>query len=176
MPKLRTQVAIVGAGPAGLILSHLLQRQGIDCIVIETQGRKRIEERIRAGVLEQGTVDLLNEAGLGFRMQREGLLHNGIELRFDGQGHRIDLHELTGGRAVCVYGQHEIVKDLIAARLDAGGQILFEAKQVQVHDCATESPRITLLCEDEAMRLSAISLVDAMVFMASVAHRFLLAC
>ena len=153
MQTLRTQVAIVGAGPAGLILSHLLQRQGIDCIVIEAQSRKRIEERIRAGVLEQGTIDLLNQVGVGSRMQREGLLHNGIELRFNGQGHRIDLHELTGGRAVCVYGQHEIVKDLIAARLAAGGQILFEAKQAQMHDCATESPRITLLCDDDAYEI-----------------------
>ena len=130
MSKLRTQVAIIGAGPAGLILSHLLHREGVDCIVIETHSRKHIEERIRAGVLEQGTVDLLNEAGAGGRMRREGLIHHGIELRFNGRGHRIDLHELTGGRAVCVYGQQEIIKDLIAARLTAGGQIVFEAEQI----------------------------------------------
>ena len=95
---LRTQVAIVGAGPAGLILSHLLRLAGIDSIIIETKARKHLEERIRAGVLEQGTVDLLNQAGVGERMQREGLVHGGIQLRFNGRSHRIDLQELTGGR------------------------------------------------------------------------------
>ena len=140
---LRTQVAIVGAGPAGLILSHLLHLAGIDSIIIETKARKHLEERIRAGVLEQGTVDLLNQAGVGERMQREGLVHGGIELRFNERSHRIDLQELTGGRSVCVYPQHEIVKDLISARLQAGGQILFEATQVQIHDLKTNSPRVT---------------------------------
>ncbi len=146
---LRTQVAIVGAGPAGLILSHLLHLAGIDSIIIETKARNHLEERIRAGVLEQGTVDLLNQAGVGERMQREGLVHGGIELRFNGRSHRIDLRELTGGRSVCVYPQHEIVKDLISARLQAGGQILFEATQVQIHDLTTNSPRVTFQHADE---------------------------
>jgi p-hydroxybenzoate 3-monooxygenase len=141
--KLRTQVGIVGAGPAGLILSHLLHLRGIDSIVIESQTRQRLEQRIRAGVLEQGTVDLLNESGVGERMRREGLVHHGIELRFNARGHRIDLHELTGGRAITVYAQNEVVKDLIDARLHAGGQIFFEAAHAAIHDFDGESPRIT---------------------------------
>jgi p-hydroxybenzoate 3-monooxygenase len=139
---MRTQVGIVGAGPAGLLLSHLLHLEGIESIVIETHSRRHVEERIRAGVLEQGTVDLLNETGVGERMRREGLIHHGIELRFNKQGHRINLYELTGGRAITVYGQHEVVKDLILARLQAGGQILFEVDQVTVHDFNGTSPRI----------------------------------
>jgi len=111
---LRTQVGIVGAGPAGLLLSHLLHLEGIESIVIETGSRQHVEERIRAGVLEQGTVDLLNGAGVGDRMRREGLVHLGIELRFNRRGHRIDLHGLTGGRAITVYAQHEVLKDLIS--------------------------------------------------------------
>jgi len=142
--KLRTQVGIVGAGPAGLILSHLLHLEGIDSIVIEARARKHVEERLRAGVLEQGTVDLLNESGVGGRMRREGLVHHGIELRFNCRSHRIDLHQLTGGRSIAVYGQHELVKDLIGARIEAGGQIWFEACEVEIHDLQTESPRITL--------------------------------
>jgi p-hydroxybenzoate 3-monooxygenase len=141
--KLRTQVGIIGAGPAGLILSHLLHLEGIDSIVIESQTRQHVEERIRAGVLEQGTVDLLNQAGVGERMRREGLVHHGIELRFNRRGHRIDMHELTGGRAITVYAQHEVVKDLIGARLQAGGQIIFEAADVGIHDFERERPRIT---------------------------------
>lgn len=142
MSALRTQVGIVGAGPAGLILSHLLYLEGIDSIVIESQTRKHVEERIRAGVLEQGTVDLLNQAGVGERMRREGLVHHGIQLRFNRRGHRIDMHELTGGRAITVYAQHEVVKDLIGARLQAGGRIFFEAGQVGIHDFEGEQPRI----------------------------------
>jgi p-hydroxybenzoate 3-monooxygenase len=140
---LRTQVGIIGAGPAGLILSHLLHLEGISSVVIETQTRKHVEERIRAGILEQGTVDLLNESGVGGRMRREGLVHHGIELRFNRRGHRIDMHGLTGGRAITVYGQQEIVKDLIAARLEAGGQIVFEATHVSIRDFTSESPRIS---------------------------------
>ena len=132
--KLRTQVGIVGAGPAGLILSHLLHLRGIDSIVIERHSRPHVEARIRAGVLEQGTVDLLNESGVGERMRREGMVHHGIELRFNGRGHRIDMHALTGGRAITVYGQHEVVKDLIAARVQSGGAIFFEAANAAVHD------------------------------------------
>ncbi|HWE61797.1 MAG TPA: 4-hydroxybenzoate 3-monooxygenase [Chloroflexota bacterium] len=131
---MRTQVGIVGAGPAGLLLSHLLHLQGIESVVLEARSRTHVEERIRAGVLEQGTVDLLNEAGLGDRMRREGLIHRGIALRFRGRSHRLDFVELTGGRAITVYGQHEVVKDLIAARLAAGGQIVFEVEDVGVHE------------------------------------------
>ena len=129
---MRTQVGIVGAGPAGLLLSHLLHLEGVESIVVEARSRKRCEERIRAGVLEQGSVDLLNQAGLGARMRREGLVHHGIELRFERRGHRVDLHELTGGRAITVYGQQEVVKDMIDARLAAGGLVFFEASDVRV--------------------------------------------
>jgi p-hydroxybenzoate 3-monooxygenase len=127
----RTQVGIVGAGPAGLFLSCLLARAGIDSVVLENRGRDHVESRIRAGVLEQGTVDLLKEAGLADRLQREGLGHEGIEIRFAGQGHRIDFRALTG-KAITVYGQHEVVKDLIAARLAAGGPIHFEVSAATV--------------------------------------------
>lgn len=141
--QLRTQVGIVGAGPAGLMLAHLLHLEGIDSIVVEGQTRRHVEERIRAGVLEQGTVDLLNQSGVGERMRREGLVHHGIELRFNRCGHRIDLHDLTGGRAITVYSQHEVVKDLIRARLAARGRIFFESAQVHIHDFAGPHPRIT---------------------------------
>ncbi|HEY3743896.1 MAG TPA: 4-hydroxybenzoate 3-monooxygenase [Bryobacteraceae bacterium] len=142
--KLRTQVGIVGAGPAGLLLSHLLHLEGISSIVIECQTRQHVEERIRAGVLEQGTVDVLNQSGVGERMRREGMVHHGIELRFNGRGHRIDMHSLTGGRAITVYGQHQVVRDLIAARLAAGGRFFFEAANVEIHEFDRgERPRIT---------------------------------
>ena len=117
----RTQIGIVGAGPAGLILSHLLHLQGIESVVIENRSRQYVEERVRAGVLEQGTVDLLTETGVGERMKREGLVHHGIELRFNGRGHRIDFKDLTGGKGITIYSQHEVVKDLTNARIAAGG-------------------------------------------------------
>jgi len=138
---MRTQVAIIGAGPAGLLLSHLLHRAGIASVVIERHSRRHAEERIRAGVLEQGTVDLLVNTGIGDRLRREGLVHDGIELRFGGRGHRVDFKALTG-RTITVYGQHEVVKDLIAARLAAGGQLLFDSVTVSVHDFDTATPRI----------------------------------
>jgi len=139
---MRTQVGIVGAGPAGLLLAHLLTRQGIDCVVVEARARAYVEQRVRAGVLEQGTVDLLVASGVGDRLRREGLVHHGIELRFGGRGHRIDMTALTGGRAITVYGQQEVVKDLIAARLDAGGPILFEAADVAVAGLEGPAPAI----------------------------------
>ncbi len=142
MRSLRTQVGIVGAGPAGLLLAHLLERQGIAAVVLEAKSRSYVEERIRAGVLEQGTIDLLNEAGVGARMMSEGLPHEGIELLFDGTRHRIDLAELTGGRRIMVYGQHEVVKDLIAARLSAEAPLYFEVDAVQVADIDTAEPKI----------------------------------
>jgi len=132
----------VGAGPAGLLLSHLLYLQGIDSVVLETHSREYVEERVRAGVLEQGTVDLLNETGLGERMMRQGLAHHGIALQFARARHRIDFRELTGGKAVMVYAQHEVLKDLIAARLDAGGQLWFEVEEVRVSDFDGTRPRM----------------------------------
>ena len=119
--NLRTQVGIVGAGPAGLMLSHLLHLAGIESVVLEARSRRYVEERVRAGLLEQGTVNLLKETGVGERLTRLGLTHHGIELRFGGRGHRIDLSGLTGGSTVTIYAQHEVIKDLIAARLAAGG-------------------------------------------------------
>src|SRR5689334_2653125 len=114
---MRTQIGIVGAGPAGLTLSHLLHLQGIESVVLESRSRDYIESRIRAGVLEQGTVDLMIESGVGARLQREGLTHYGIELRFNAAGHRIDFADLTGGKGITIYAQHEVIKDLVAARL-----------------------------------------------------------
>ncbi len=139
---MQTQVGIVGGGPAGMLLSHLLHLQGIESVLFETRTREALETEIRAGVLEQGTADLLRETGVGGRMEENGAIHHGIELRFGGRGHRIDLHDLTDGRAITVYGQHEVVKDLIQARLDAGGEILFEAKVTGIHDLKTEAPKV----------------------------------
>jgi len=150
---LRTQVGIVGAGPAGLLLSHLLGREGIASIVVESRSRRHVEERIRAGVLEQQTVDLLDETGVGARMRREGLVHHGIKLRFSGRTARIDFAALTPGRAVTVYGQHEVVKDLIAARLQAGGTIVFDAQETSVHGHDGDAPSIAFTHEEKAMRV-----------------------
>ena len=138
----RTQVGIVGAGPAGLVLSHLLAREGIECVVLEDRSREYVEKRVRAGVLEQGTVDLLTELGLADRLHREGLVHHGIELRYDGHGHRIPFEELAEGRAITIYGQQEVVKDLIAARLDADGPLLFEVDDVTLHGIDSNDPSI----------------------------------
>ena len=139
--RIRTQVGIVGAGPAGLVLSHLLHRQGIDSVVIEARSRQHCEQRVRAGVLEQGTVDLLVDLGVGERMKREGLIHDGVEIRFSARGHRIDLKALTG-RGITIYAQQEVVKDLIAARLGAKAAILFEAESVTIHDFDSTTPKI----------------------------------
>jgi p-hydroxybenzoate 3-monooxygenase len=128
----RTQVGIVGAGPAGLLLAHLLHGEGIESVVLEDRSREYVEHRVRAGVLEQGSVDTLVESGLGERLQREGLVHHGIWLRFDDENHRVPLTELSGGRSITVYGQQEVVKDLIRARLDVGLPLLFEAEVVAV--------------------------------------------
>src|ERR671939_888777 len=133
-----TQVAIIGAGPAGLLLSHMLHLRDIASIIIESRSREAIEATIRAGVLEQSTVDLMMEIGAGERMKREGFVHHGFELRFGGRSHRINLHDLANGRVITVYAQHEVLKDLIKLRLDTGGEILFEAKAVGVDEVATE--------------------------------------
>jgi p-hydroxybenzoate 3-monooxygenase len=132
---MRTQVAIVGAGPAGLLLSHLLHREGIDSVVLESRDREYVEHRQRAGMLEQNTTDVLRDSGAGERLDREGLVHHGIELRFGGAGHRIPITELTG-RTVTIYAQTEIVKDLVALRLAAGGDVRFEARAVAIDPSA----------------------------------------
>ena len=139
--RIRTQVGIVGAGPAGLVLSHLLHRQGIHSVVVEARSRQHCEQRVRAGVLEQGTVDLLLEMGLGERMKREGLIHDGVEIRFRGQGHRIDFKALTG-HGITIYAQQEVVKDLISARLGAEARIFFQTEAVTVHDFDSPTPKI----------------------------------
>jgi p-hydroxybenzoate 3-monooxygenase len=146
---MRTQVAIIGAGPAGLLLSHLLALGGIESVVLEGRSRDYVEHRVRAGVLEQGTVDTLVAAGVGERMLREGLVHHGIELRFGGAGHRIAFEKLVPGRAITVYGQQEVVKDLIAARLAAGGQILFEATDVVPESFDGPHPRVSFTQDGE---------------------------
>jgi p-hydroxybenzoate 3-monooxygenase len=137
---MRTQVGIVGAGPAGLLLSHLLHQRGIESVVLEARSQHDIESTIRAGVLEQGTMDLLNQAGLGARMQAEGALHHGFELAFEGQRRRIALTELTG-HSITVYAQHEVIKDLVAARLAADGALKFNVSNVSLHDFQDGSDR-----------------------------------
>ena len=138
---MRTKVGIVGAGPAGLFLSHLLYLRGIASVIVESRSRAYIEARVRAGVLEQGTADTLEEMGVAERMHRERLVHSGIDLSFGGARHYIDFAGLTG-KAVTIYGQHEVVKDLIEARLATGAEIVFEAKDTSLHDLDSEQPKI----------------------------------
>jgi p-hydroxybenzoate 3-monooxygenase len=140
-----TQVGIVGAGPAGLLLAHLLHQQGIQTVVIESRSQEYVERRVRAGVLEHGTVELLKANGLGERLEREGLRHEGTLLRFGGQTHRIDFPSLTGGKSVMVYGQQEVVKDLIQARLESGAALHFEAQGLRVAGLETDQPVISYL-------------------------------
>jgi p-hydroxybenzoate 3-monooxygenase len=140
---MRTQVAIVGAGPAGLVLARLLELSGIDSVVLEARSREYVEQRIRAGVLEHDSARLLEEAGVGDRLKAEGLVHEGIELRFAGEGHRIDFPALTGGRHVVLYGQTEVVKDLIEARVASGAPLCFEATDVALHGIDSDHPRVT---------------------------------
>jgi p-hydroxybenzoate 3-monooxygenase len=144
----RTQIGIVGAGPAGLVLAHLLHLQGIESIVIETRSRKYIEERVRACLLEQGTVNLLIETGVGERLQREALTHHGIALRFNRRSHRLDFDDLTGGKTVTIYAQQEVIKDLVAARLAADLQLIFEASDVSVHGFDGANPSIRFRAAD----------------------------
>jgi p-hydroxybenzoate 3-monooxygenase len=138
----RTQVGIVGAGPAGLTLGRLLEVAGIESVVLEARSREYVEQRIRAGVLEQGTVELLRDAGVGERMDREGLVHHGINLQFDGYRHYVPLSELADGRSIVIYGQTEVVKDLVAARLASGLPMLFDVDDVTLHDLDSVRPRM----------------------------------
>src|ERR671931_1322676 len=139
--KVRTQVGIVGAGPAGLMLSHLLHLEGVESVILENRSRDYIESRIRAGLLEQWASDLLTQTGVGARMQREGMFHNGVHFAFGGALHYINFRDLVG-KGVTIYGQQEVVKDLIARRLADGGQILFEASDVSIHDFVGRAPKI----------------------------------
>ncbi len=153
MGSVRTQVAIVGAGPAGLVLGHLLHGLGIEAVVLEARERGYVESRVRAGVLEQGTVDLLRQMGVGERLDREGMVHEGVELRFAGVPHRIDFTELTGGKSITIYGQQEVVKDLIGARLDAGAPLQFEVDDVRLEDLDTDRPTVRYLLDGEEHEL-----------------------
>jgi p-hydroxybenzoate 3-monooxygenase len=143
MRTLRTQVGIVGAGPAGLTLARLLEREGIESVVLEDRSRDHVEHRIRAGVLEQRTVDLLSQAGVGERLAREGIVHHGISVQFEGERHRVPLSELTGGRGIVVYAQTEVVKDLIEVRLASGLPLLFGVSDVRVGGIDSERPTIS---------------------------------
>ena len=140
---MRTQVAIIGAGPAGLLLAHLLRRAGIDAVVLERRDREYVEGRVRAGVLEQVTVNLMNDLGLGDRMRAEGLIHTGANIASDGDLFRIDMSELTGGSTVMVYGQQEVMKDLFDAAEPRGVRIIFDAEDVALNDIDGTKPYVT---------------------------------
>jgi len=145
---MRAQVGIIGAGPAGLLLSQILHLAGIESVVLERQTGTYVLSRIRAGVLEQGTADLLTDAQVGARMRREGLVHGGIEISFDGRRRRIDLAGRTGGKSVIVYGQTEITKDLMDARSTLGGQTIYEAADVSIHDLDSDRPTLCYRKDD----------------------------
>src|SRR5262245_27798537 len=150
---MRTQVAIIGAGPAGLFLSLLLDRLGIESVILELHTRDYIETRVRAGLLEYNTVQLMHDLGVGERLRRQGLEHGGIELRFSGRGHRIDFRDLTAGKCVTIYAQHEVIKDLVAARLAASRPILFDTTGVALHAIDSTSPHVTFQHNGVAERL-----------------------
>jgi p-hydroxybenzoate 3-monooxygenase len=158
---MRTQVGIVGAGPAGLMLSHLLHQRGVESVVIDIQSRDAIEQTIKAGILEQGTVDLMRQTGVGDRMMRDGFVHDGINLAFRGGIHRINLTELSGGRSVMVYAQHEVLKDLIAKRLADGGDVRFGVSDTTVEDIQSDRPRITFNHEGEQHSLECDFVIGA---------------
>lgn len=153
MPEVKTQVAIVGAGPAGMFLAHLLAQAGIDCVVLERRDRRYVEDRVRAGVLEQVSVELMERLGLGERMRREGLVHAGVNLSCDGEMFRVDLAELTGGRTVTVYGQQEVMKDLFDAAGPRGVEIVWQANEVAVHGVTGDEPSVTWRTAGEEHRL-----------------------
>jgi p-hydroxybenzoate 3-monooxygenase len=146
---MKTQVAIIGAGPAGLMLGHLLHQAGIEAVIVENKSRKYIEERVRAGVLEQGTVDAMVNSGVGDRLLKEGLEHDYIDIRFNGEPHRLNVKELSRGRSVWVYAQHEIVKDLVAARLAYDAPLYFEVDDVTIHDLETSKPSVRFTHEEK---------------------------
>ncbi len=150
---MKTQVAIIGAGPSGLLLGQLLSRQGIDNVILERKSGEYVLSRIRAGVLEQGMVDLLREAGVDARMNAEGLPHDGFELAFDNRRVRVDLAALTGGSKVMVYGQTEVTRDLMEAREASGTTTIYEADNVQLHDLESEAPWVTFEKNGETVRL-----------------------
>jgi p-hydroxybenzoate 3-monooxygenase len=150
---MRTQVAIIGAGPAGLLLAHLLRRAGIDAVVLERRDREYVEGRVRAGVLEQVTVNLMNDLGLGDRMRAEGLIHTGANIASDGDLFRIDMSELTGGSTVMVYGQQEVMKDLFDAAEPRGVRIIFDAEDVALHDIDGAKPYVTWRKDGAEQRL-----------------------
>jgi p-hydroxybenzoate 3-monooxygenase len=151
--RLRADVAIIGAGPAGLILAALLHQAGIESVVLEDRSRDYVEARIRAGVLEQGTVELLERAGVTERLHTEAIVHGGIHLQFDGERHHVPMDELTGGRRIVIYGQTEVVKDLIAARLDDALPLLFEVNDVSVHGFDGDEPYVRFEHDGEEHRL-----------------------
>jgi p-hydroxybenzoate 3-monooxygenase len=151
--RVKTQVAIIGAGPAGLLLGQLLHREGIDSVILERRSAAYVLGRIRAGVLEQGTVDVLDHAGVSDRLHSQGLIHTGVEISWDGARHRIDLKSLAG-RGVVVYGQTEVTHDLMDARNSSGAKTIYEAESVTLHDVATMSPRITYLHQGTQYELS----------------------
>ena len=153
MTRTRIPVAIVGAGPAGLLLGHLLQQSGIESVTVDIRTQQHVIERVRAGVLEQTTVDLLHEAGLGERLAREGMRHEGLFIAFGGERHRVDLADLTGGRGITVYPQSEVVRDLLAARRAAGGRVIFEAESVALEDLDSDQPalRVRATGSDETL-------------------------
>jgi len=150
----RTQVAIVGAGPSGLLLGALLAKAGVEAVLLERQTGEHVLGRIRAGVLEQVCVDLLDELGLGARMHREGLVHDGFEVLWNGRRHRIDMRRLTGGKSVMVYGQTELTRDLMDARRAADLPTVYEADQVGLHDLTGQQPRVTYLKDGASHELA----------------------
>ena len=143
MQTTRTQVAIIGAGPSGLLLGQLLHKNGIDAVIVERVSGDYVLGRIRAGILEQVTIDLMDEAGVGQRMHAEGLVHGGIEMLYNGARHRVDLKKYSGGKHVMVYGQTELTRDLMQARAEAGLPTIYEAKNTAVHDFDTAKPYVT---------------------------------
>lgn len=147
-------VVIVGSGPAGLLLSHLLHVQGIESVILERKSREYVEGRIRAGVLEMGMVNLMERVGVDARMKKEGMIHGGIHISVNGKRTHVDMRELTGGATVMVYGQTEVTKDLIQARIDRGGEIVFEAEDVSLHDIDSDRPRVRYLRDGNAIELS----------------------
>ncbi len=165
---MRTQVGIVGAGPSGLLLSQLLHLQGIESVVLEHRSQDYVLSRIRAGVLEQGTVTMLEKAGVGARMRREGLPHEGIEIAFKGQRHRVNFQSLVGS-SVMIYGQTEVTRDLMDARAAAGGKVLYEAEAIRIEDIDTDKPRIRYRHEGRRRYSTAISSPVAMAITASAA-------